>query len=374
MAELLSWLQTPVAVWVAFHFFVLVMLAIDLFIFQRHAHAVSMKEASGWSIVWITLAFIFAWGIWQYWHIWNPEEPDQGSTKAIEFITGYLIEKSLSVDNLFVFLVIFRYFCVPLELQPRVLLWGILGALIMRISLILLGATLLQTFHWMIYIFGGFLIYTAYKLWHSVEEEIDPGKNPILRLLRRFVPIADGYETPHFWCMRGGRWHLTTLPVVILVIESTDVIFALDSIPAIFGITQDIFIVYTSNIFAILGLRALYFLLANLLGMFRYLSSGLSLILGFVGLKMISQEHLKPYLEQVGIGSQALIFISLGVISAILAVSVLASIIAGPKEPLEEPAVCETGLPPADSTDATTDAIPSEKSAAPREETHEPGR
>lgn len=364
MDDLLSWLQSPVAIWVAFHLFVLVMLAIDLFVFQRHAHAVSMKEAAAWSIVWITLAFGFAWGILQYWHVWYPEEAGQGGTKAIEFITGYLIEKSLSVDNLFVFLVIFRYFCVPSHLQPRVLLWGILGALIMRISLILLGATLLQTFHWMIYIFGGFLIYTAYRLWYSVEEEIDPGKNPVLRLLRHFFRIADGYDTPHFWVKRDNRWHLTTLPVVILVIESTDVIFALDSIPAIFGITQDIFIVYTSNIFAILGLRALYFLLANLLGMFRYLSAGLSLILAFVGLKMIAQDHLKPCWEEVGIGAQGLIFISLGVISAILAVSVVASIIAGPKEPLEHPPeACETGPPP-----AVTDGPAGADAAVPRKD------
>ncbi|MBI3824240.1 MAG: TerC family protein [Planctomycetes bacterium] len=356
MDDLLSWLRAPVAIWVAFHLFVLVMLAIDLFIFQRHAHAVSMKEAAAWSVVWITLAFVFAFGIWQYWHVWHPDEARQGGTKAVEFITGYLIEKSLSVDNLFVFLVIFRYFGVPSHLQPRVLLWGILGALLMRISLILLGATLLQTFHWMIYIFGLFLIYTAYRLWYSVEEEIDPGKNPVLRLVRRFFRIADGYDTPHFWVKRDNRWHLTTLPVVILVIESTDVVFALDSIPAIFGITQDIFIVYTSNIFAILGLRALYFLLANLLGMFRYLSAGLSLILGFVGLKMITQDHLQPYLEQVGIGPQGLIFISLGVISAILVVAVVASIIAGPKEePLEQPPVRETDQ--------------QEKTAAQREET-----
>lgn len=370
MDDLLAWLHSPVAIWIAFHIFVLVMLAIDLFVFQRHAHAISMKEAAGWSIVWVVLAFIFAWGIWQYWHVWYPEEAGQGGTKAIEFITGYLIEKSLSVDNLFVFLVIFRYFCVPDYLQPRVLLWGILGALIMRISLILVGAALLQMFHWMIYIFGAFLIYTAYRLWHSVEEEIDPGKNPILRLLKRFFRIADGYDTPHFFCMRDGRWHLTTLPVVLLVIESTDVVFALDSIPAIFGITQDVFIVYTSNIFAILGLRALYFLLANLLGMFRYLSSGLSLILAFVGLKMISQEHLKPYLEPVGIGSQALIFISLGVIATILAVSVVASIIAGPKEPLDSPPECETDLPPArtDGAAGAGDVVQQEKAPPPREE------
>ncbi len=372
MDDLLSWLQSPVAIWIAFHLFVLVMLAIDLFVFQRHVHAVSMKEAAAWSIVWITLSFAFAWGIWQYWHVWYPEEAGEGGTRAIEFITGYLIEKSLSVDNLFVFLVIFRYFSVPSHFQPRVLLWGILGALIMRISLILLGATLLQTFHWMIYLFGLFLIYTAYRLWYSVEEEIDPGKNPILRLARRFFRIADGYDTPHFWVKRDNRWHMTTLPVVILVIESTDVVFALDSIPAIFGITQDIFIVYTSNIFAILGLRALYFLLANLLGMFRYLSAGLSLILGFVGLKMISQDQLTPYLEQVGIGTQALIFISLGVISAILAVSVVASIMAGPQEPLEHPPqACATDQPPTDSNGAAGagDVVQLEKTTAPREET-----
>jgi tellurite resistance protein TerC len=323
-----------------------------------------MKEAAGWSIVWIVLAFAFAWGIWQYWDVWYPDEAGLGGQRATEFVTGYLIEKSLSVDNLFVFLVIFRYFCVPPHLQPRVLLWGILGALIMRISLILIGAALLKTFHWAIYGFGAFLIYTAYRLWYSVEAEIDPSKNPVLRLARRFFRIADGFDTPHFWVKREGRWHLTTLPVVLLVIESTDVIFALDSIPAIFGITQDVFIVYTSNVFAILGLRALYFLLANLLGMFRYLSAGLALILGFVGLKMITQEHLKPYLTSAGIDEQSLIFGSLGIVLAILAVSVVASIVAGPKEPLEHPPeACETGTPAVADSPSEPDTMERRKDA-----------
>lgn len=371
MDELLNWLQHPVAVWIGFHILVFVMLGIDLFVFQRHAHAVSMKEAAGWSIVWVILAFGFALLIWQYWDTWYPNEENlpQGGVKAFEFITGYLIEKSLSVDNLFVFLVIFRYFGVPPHFQPRVLLWGILGALVMRITLIVVGAALLHAFHWMIYLFGAFLIYTAYQLFTSVEEEIDPGKNPVLRLVRRFFPVLDTYDTPHFWVKRDGRWHVTSLLVVLLVIESTDVVFALDSIPAIFGITQDVFIVYTSNIFAILGLRALYFLLANLLGMFRYLSVGLALVLAFVGVKMIVQDHVKPSIVDAGYSEHVLIFVSLGVILVILAVSVIASIIAGPKEPLEHPPEAVSETDPSTAGETPPDVQQPAEPTAPREET-----
>ena len=338
MASITTYVQTTeFAVLVGFHVFVLLMLALDLGVFQRQPHAVGMREAAVWSVVWIALALLFALGIWLFWDRWHPETSDQGGLKAIEFVTGYLIEKSLSVDNLFVFLVIFRYFGVPARLQHRVLLWGILGALLLRATLILIGAALLAAFHWMMYVFGGLLIYTAYKLFRSVEEEIDPGKNPLLRLARRFLPVIDNYDSNTFWVHREGRWHATPLPLVLLVVESTDVIFALDSIPAIFAITTDTFIIYTSNIFAILGLRALYFLLAGFLGMFRYLSVGLALVLAFVGLKMILQEPLGPYLESAGIGKGEMIVISLGAITAILGVAVAASILAGPREPLEHP-------------------------------------
>ena len=258
------------AILVGFHVFILFILALDLGIFQRNGHVISKKEAALWSAVWIILSLGFAVGIWQFWHLWHPDSPEaEGGAKAIEFLTGYVVEKALSVDNLFVFLVIFRYFGVPPSMQNRVLLWGIVGALIMRAALILLGAALLAAFHWMFYVFGFFLIYTSYKMLRSVEEEIDPSRNVFLRLARRFLPVIDNYDSPRFWVRREGRWHATPLPLVLLVVESTDVMFATDSIPAIFAITKDTFIVYTSNIFAILGLRALYFLLVGFLGMFR---------------------------------------------------------------------------------------------------------
>jgi tellurite resistance protein TerC len=313
------------------------MLALDLGFFQRDAHAVTMREAAAWSAVWIALALAFAAGIWKFWDVWHPDNPHRGSEKALEFITGYLVEKALSVDNLFVFLVILRYFAVPAHLQHRVLYWGILGALIMRALLIVAGAALLSAFHWMIYLFGAFLLYTAYKMFRSVEKEIDPARNPLLRLGRRFLPVVSDYGSPRFWVRREGHWHLTPLPLVLLVVESTDVVFALDSIPAIFGITKDTFIVYTSNVFAILGLRALYFLLANFLGMFRYLNVGLALVLAFVGIKMLVEEPLAPYLESHGIGGNLVILLSFGVIVAILGLSVLVSIFVGPKEPLNNP-------------------------------------
>jgi tellurite resistance protein TerC len=323
---------------VGFHIFVILMLAIDLGVFQRKAHAVSMREAAIWSTVWVALAVAFGIGIWQYWHLWHPAAaPDEGEQKAIEYFTGYLVEKSLSVDNLFVFLVIFRYFAVPPHLQHRVLFWGIIGALVMRATLILIGWQLLENFHWMVYVFGGFLIYTGYKLLKSVEENIDPGRNPVLRLARRFLPVIDNYDSPRFWVKRDGRWYATPLPLVLLVVETTDVVFAIDSIPAIFGITSDPFIVYTSNIFAILGLRALYFLLANFLGMFRYLNIGLALVLAFVGVKMIAEGPLHDYgyLDAWGVGKRELILFSLAVIATILTVSVVASLIVGPAKPLE---------------------------------------
>jgi tellurite resistance protein TerC len=328
VADLWAWLQTPeVLALVGFHVFILAMLALDLGVFQRRAHAVGMKEAAIWSGVWVVLALLFAAGIWQFWGSWRPDEADQGPVKAVEFVTGYLIEKALSVDNLFVFLVIFRYFAVPAHLQHRVLYWGILGALVFRAVLILAGAALLAAFHWMTYLFGAFLLYTAYKMFRSsVEDEIDPSRNWLLRIAKRFLPLVTDYDSPRFWVKRSGRWWATPLPLVLLVVESTDVMFAVDSIPAIFAITKDSFIVYTSNIFAILGLRALYFLLAGFLGAFRHLSTGLAVVLAFVGLKMLVEQPLEPYLERVGIGRNGLIGISLGVVAGILSAAVAASV------------------------------------------------
>jgi tellurite resistance protein TerC len=343
--------STPeIWVLVGFHVVIVLMLALDLGIFQRTPHTAGPREAAAWTVVWVALALGFAVGIWRFWHVWNPDQADLGHAKAIEFVTGYLVEQSLSVDNLFVFLVIFRYFGVPEALRHRVLFWGILGAVLMRASFIAAGAALLHFFHWTMYLFGAFLIYTGYKLYHSVEEEIDPGRNPVLRLARRFLPIVNEYDTPRFWVRRAGRWHATPLPLVLLVVETTDVVFALDSIPAVFGITRDPFIVYTSNIFAILGLRSLYFLLANLLGMFRYLNVGLAFVMAFVGLKMIVEEPLAPYLEAHGFGQTTRILVSLGVIAAILTTAVVASLVAGPEEPLEHPpeaVVVEPPDPPA---------------------------
>jgi tellurite resistance protein TerC len=321
---------------IGFHVFILLMLALDLGVLQRGGLVFSARAAAVWSAIWVGLALSFAVGIWRYWHLWHPDDSHTGAHRAIEFLTGYLLEKSLSVDNLFVFLVIFRYFSVPPRHQHRVLTWGIVGALILRATLIVAGAVLLAWFHWMIYVFGVFLLYTAYKLARAGDEPIDPGRNRVLRLLRRVLPIANDHDTPHFFIRRDGRWLATPLLVVLLVIESTDVVFALDSIPAVFAVTRNTFIVYTSNIFAILGLRAMYFLLAGFLGMFRYLHIGLAVVLGFVGVKMLVEEPLRPYLEMHGLDERGLILVSLGVIACILGIAVVASVLAGPRPPLPD--------------------------------------
>ncbi len=265
------------ALWIAFNIFVLGMLALDLGIFHRRAHTVSIKEASLWSVVWISLAMIFNVGIYWAW----------GQEKALEFLTGYVIEKSLSVDNLFVFLMIFQYFNTPAEYQHRVLFWGILGALVLRAIFIAAGATLLSNFHWMIYIFGGFLIFTGIKMLLQGDDRLEPDNNPVVRLFERLVPVSKRYHDQRFFIREGTRIRATLLTIVLLVVETTDVIFAVDSIPAIFAITQDPFIVYTSNVFAILGLRALYFMLAGVMEMFTYLKVALSFVLCFVGVKMM---------------------------------------------------------------------------------------
>jgi len=302
--------------WVAFNLFVLGMLAIDLGVFHRKAHAVTMKEAGIWSVVWIALAMVFNLGIYFAW----------GQDKALEFLTGYVIEKSLSVDNLFVFLMIFQYFATPAQYQHRVLFWGILGALILRAVFIATGSALLSNFHWMMYVFGGFLVITGVKMYLQGDEKIEPERNPVVRLFERWVPISKAYDGQKFFIRRDGRTYATLLMLVLIVVETTDVIFAVDSIPAIFAITQDPFIVYTSNVFAILGLRALYFMLAGVMEMFVYLKVGLSFVLCFVGAKMMLVDIYK-----IPIGA------SLAVIGGVLLLSIIASWLIQPQKTAARP-------------------------------------
>ena len=298
--------------WISFNVFVLGMLALDLGVFHRKAHTISIKEASIWSVVWVCLAMIFNVGIYYAW----------GSEKALEFLTGYIIEKSLSVDNLFVFLMIFQYFNTPSPYQHRVLFWGILGALILRAIFIATGSALLSNFHWMIYVFGGFLVVTGIKMYLQGDEKIEPEKNPVVRLFERMVPIIRKYDGQKFFIRREGKSYATLLMLVLIVVETTDVIFAIDSIPAIFAITDDPFIIYTSNVFAILGLRALYFMLAGVMEMFVYLKVGLSVVLCFVGAKMMLVDIYK-----IPIGA------SLAVIGGVLLLSIVASWLIKPKNP-----------------------------------------
>jgi tellurite resistance protein TerC len=296
---------SQVWMWVAFNAFVLVMLAVDLGILHRHAHEVTLKEALAWSGIWIALALFFALGV----YAWDGPQP------ALEFLTGYIIEKSLSVDNIFVFVLIFSYFKVPARYQHKVLFWGILGALVMRAIFIFAGIALLQRLHWVIYIFGALLILTGIKMAIEKDKEIHPDKNPVLRLFRRLVPVTENYHADHFFVKQAGHYAATPLFVVLLVVETTDVIFAVDSIPAILGITVNSFVVYTSNVFAILGLRALYFALAGVMRLFHYLHYGLSAILVFVGAKMLLSDVYKLPVA-----------VALGVIAGILLSAVIASV------------------------------------------------
>jgi len=292
--------------WIGFNVFVLAMLALDLGVFHRKAHEVKIKEALIWSGVWIALALVFNYGL----YLWR------GPQTALEFLTGYLIEKSLSVDNIFVFIMIFAYFKVPAVYQHKILFWGILGALVMRAIFIATGVTLIEKFHWVIYVFGAFLIITGIKMAVQKDKEIHPEKNPVLKLFRRFMPVSTQYVGDKFFIKQQGRRFATPLFVVLLLIETTDVIFAVDSIPAILAITTDPFIVYTSNVFAILGLRALYFALAGIMQLFHYLAYGLSAILVFVGAKMMLVDFYK-----LPIG------IALGVVAGILTLSIAASLL-----------------------------------------------
>jgi tellurite resistance protein TerC len=262
--------------WGGFVAMVLVLLALDLGVFHKEDRPVPAREAMSWVVVWMTLAFAFMGFVW--WRF--------GSTRAVEFLTGYLIEQSLSVDNLFVFVIVFATFRIPPHLQHRVLFWGILTALILRGGMIIGGTALLQRFHWLIYVFGAFLLVTGIKLFFHKEQEHQPEHSLAFRLLRRVVPATPVLEGNHFFVRQGGRWVATPLFLCLLLIEISDVVFALDSVPAIFGVTLDPFIVFTSNIFAILGLRSLYFAIASLIGRFEYLKAGLAMVLVFIGVKM----------------------------------------------------------------------------------------
>ena len=290
--------------WAGFNLFVLAMLALDLGVFHRSAHIVSAKEASTWSIIWITLALLFNAGIYYFY----------GTRAGLEFLTGYLIEKALSVDNIFVFLLVFSYFRVPGQHQHRVLFWGVLGALVMRAGMIAAGAYLIARFHWILYVFGAFLVITAVRMATQDEHAIEPEANPVIRLVRRMIPVSKVYHGQRFFIRENSRITATPLFIVLVFIELTDLVFAVDSIPAIFAVTQEPFLVYTSNVFAILGLRSLYFLLADVIGRFHFLKLGLAAVLGFVGLKMLAADIFKIPIA-----------ISLGVIAIMLGASMVAS-------------------------------------------------
>jgi len=310
------------ALWVGFTVFVLAMLALDLGVFHRKAHGVRFREALAWSTVWVGLALAFNLLVYHWF----------GAQRGLEFLTGYLIEKVLSVDNIFVFVVIFSFFAVPAAYQHRVLFWGILGALVMRAVFILAGAALLQRFHWIVYAFGGFLVITGVKLLLHRGDEIHPERNPVYRLFRRLVPAVSDYRGARFTVVENGKRYATPLLAVLVVVEATDVVFAVDSIPAIFAVTTDPFIVYTSNIFAILGLRALYFLLAGVMDKFHYLKVGLALVLCFVGIKMLIMDFYKIPIAA-----------SLAAVATLLAGSVAASLLRPRPEPLPRPVAAAAG-------------------------------
>lgn len=301
-------MSTQFFLWSGFAIIITIMITLDLGVFNRKSHEVSFKEALAWTLVWVSLALAFNVGILYF----------LGSTKALEFLTGYLIEESLSVDNLFVFILIFSYFHVSRKYQPKILKWGIIGALVMRALFIFIGIELFERFHWMVYLFGGLLIITGIKMAFGGEEKIEPEKNLLVRLTRKFVPITKRFYGGRFFIRRNGILAATPLLLTLLVVESSDIIFAIDSIPAILAVTRDPFIVYTSNVFAIMGLRSLFYLLSSVMEMFVYLKLGVSCILAFVGTKMLlsSVYHIP-------------IYFSLGIIVGVLAISIITSITIG---------------------------------------------
>ncbi|OFY65411.1 MAG: hypothetical protein A2V64_07725 [Bacteroidetes bacterium RBG_13_43_22] len=300
-------MQVSIFFWIGFHVFIFLMLALDLGIFNKKAHKVPVKEALIWSSVWISLALLFSLFILY----------EFGKTRTLEFLTGYVIEYSLSVDNIFVFILIFSFFAVKDEYQHRILFWGIIGALVMRGIFIFTGVALIHKFHWIVIIFGGFLVFTGIKMMLQKEVQVDPGKNPILRFFRKFIPVSDEPHGGKLFLRNNHKTYATPLFLVLLVIESSDLIFAVDSIPAILAISQETFIVYTSNIFAILGLRSLYFAVSGIMRYFRYLKVGLSFILTFVGLKMLASFF----------NFEIPIMLSLTIIISILLISIIASIL-----------------------------------------------
>lgn len=304
-------MEVGIWVWPAFIGFIFFLLALDLLVFHREAHAISMSEAFVWSVIWTVMGLGFAGVIWAW----------QGGDFAGEYLAGYVIERALSVDNIFVFALIFSYFNVPAVYQHRVLVWGIVGAVVFRIAFIAAGASLLDTFHWMIYVFGAFLVFTGIRMALSKEVDVHPENNPALRTLRRVLPITSDYQGTRFFVRQAGVMMATPLLAVLVVIETTDIVFAIDSIPAIFAVTDDAFIVFSSNAFAILGMRVLYFMLANAMHRFVYLKPGLSIVLVFVGIKMMTEDvlHLS-------------IWLSLGVIGAVLLVAIVGSLIVTRKQ------------------------------------------
>jgi tellurite resistance protein TerC len=292
--------------WAGFLVFVLAMLALDLGVFNRKVHVISFKESLVWSVVWVVIAGIFAAGVYRFF----------GKQAGLEFVTGYVIERALSVDNLFVFLVIFQYFAVKQELQHRVLFWGILGALVMRAIFILAGGAILEAVSWAIYVFGGILVVTGVKLFVQRNEETHPERNPVVRLIAKVLPLDPNYHGRHFVKRLDGRLVFTPLFLALVTVEISDVVFAVDSIPAVFAVTRDPFIVFTSNIFAILGLRAMYFMLAGIMDSFRFLRIGLAAVLVFVGVKMLVAEFV-----HIPIG------LSLGAVGGLIGLSILASVV-----------------------------------------------
>lgn len=332
-----------ILLWSGFILFVLLMLAIDLGVFNRKPHEITTREAVGWTTVWVVMALLFVpvvWWLYEH-HAFGIGEHIgyelDGHEAAVMYLTGYVIEKSLSLDNIFVIALIFGYFHVPLAFQHRVLFWGILGALIMRGIMIAAGVALIRRFDWIVYVFGGLLLITAVRMLFSKQEEIHPDKNPLVRLARRFYPVTSEFDGARFFSHIEGRRAITPLLLVLLVVESSDVLFAVDSIPAIFAVTTDPFIVFTSNVFAILGLRSLYFVLASLLDKFHYLKLGLVFILAYVGVKMMLSHHV--YIPTL---------LSLGLILGVLLVSMLASVWHTPPPEGKRGHVERAGSPPAE--------------------------
>lgn len=320
--------------YLAFIGLVLLLLALDLGVFHRKAHTVRFREAATWSVVWITLALLFCFLLYQY-ALWKfPQDPRLMAVPgfdpkavawlvSLEFLTGYVVEKSLSVDNIFIFVMVFSYFAIPAKYQHRVLFYGILGALVFRAIFVALGSALMQ-YHWVVLFFGAFLIFTGIKIFFTKEKEVEPEKNLLIRMLRRLVPVTHELQGPQFLAWRDGRLYATPLLVALVFLEATDIVFAVDSVPAIFALTNEPLIVFTSNIFAILGLRALYFMLAGAVDKFHLIKYGLGIVLVFVGLKMV-------WLNQL-FGGKFPISVSLGIIAAVIGASVLLSL-AFPKAP-----------------------------------------